>query len=137
MEERILIVDDEQEIREMLSRHFRYMGYEVETAENGKEALKVFETKKIDVVISDILMPDMDGVELLRQVRQEYPMVKVIVITGYVTLENILACMRHGAETCVYKPLDDMSELDEAVKDAVESMRRWKRKCLELRGMRQ
>ncbi len=137
MDERILIVDDEADIRAMLGRHFRYLGYEVDLADSPAAALKRMEEIKVDVVISDIKMPGgMDGVDLLRQIRVEYPMTKVIMITGFVTLENIFACMRHGAETCVYKPLGDLTELEEAVKGALGNIRRWKRKCLELKGMK-
>ena len=131
---KLLIVDDELEICQMLERHFRYLGYEVETAGNGVEALRRLELSKIDVIISDIVMPDMDGIDLLRKVREQYPMVHTIMITGYVTLEHGLACMRHGADTCVFKPLEDLGELEEAVEKAVESLRSWQEKLKSLRS---
>jgi DNA-binding NtrC family response regulator len=96
----------------------------------------VMERHRIDVVVSDICMPEMDGVALLREVRRQYPMVRVIMITGYVTLENALACMRNQADTCVFKPLQDMGELEQAVESAMESLSRWNRKFRELQGMR-
>lgn len=136
MSARLLIVDDETEIREMLSRHFRLHGFEVDLAGDGEAALAVMADKRIDIVISDILMPGIDGVSLLRAMRKQYPMVRAIMITGYVTLENALACMRQGAETCVFKPLDDLSELDEAVDRALEGLRRWQDKLRDLRAMR-
>jgi CheY-like chemotaxis protein len=125
MNAQLLVVDDELEIRDMLSRHFRYLGYDVRTAEDGADALAALEANKTDVVISDILMPNMDGIELLRAIRQQYPMVRVIMITGYVTMENVLACMRQGAETCIFKPIEDLSELEKAVGRAVEDIRNW------------
>jgi DNA-binding NtrC family response regulator len=136
MSTRLLIVDDESDIRDMLSRHFMLQDYYVETAGNGVEALQVMETKRFDIVISDIRMPEMDGVDLLRHIRDEYPMARVIMITGYVTLENALACMRRGADDCVFKPLQDMAELDDAVSLSHERLVRWQEKLRSLQGMK-
>ena len=120
----------------MLARHFRLLGFWVEQAANGSEALEVLGRCRIDVVISDILMPKMDGVALLREVRRQYPMIRVIMITGYVTLENALACMRNQADTCIFKPIQDMRELEEAVETAMAALARWNRKFRELQGMK-
>jgi len=132
MNAHLLIVDDEAEIREMLSRHFRYLGYDVSTAEHGVDALSVLDDRKVDIVISDIIMPEMDGIELLRAIRQQYPMIPVIMMTGYVTLDNVLTCMRQGADTCVFKPIEDLLELEEAVVRAVQEIRNWLRILSEL-----
>ncbi len=131
----LLIVDDEQEIRDMLSRHYRFAGQDVHTAAHGREALAFMEDNKVDVVISDIRMPVMDGIDLLREVRRLYPMAHTIMITGHVSQENILSCMRHGADTCVFKPLDDLSELDESVENALRALERWKKKLRELHAL--
>ncbi|TWI74210.1 response regulator receiver domain-containing protein [Desulfobotulus alkaliphilus] len=136
MKGNLLIVDDEKEIRDMLSRHFRLLGYDVLTAEHGLDALSILQKKRVDVVISDIIMPEMDGVDLLREIRKQYPMVRIIMITGYVTLENALACMRNQADTCIFKPLNDLGELEEAVQIAIAAQTRWTRKFRELKGMK-
>lgn len=132
----LLIVDDESEILEMLSRHFRLLGYQVDTAENGVKALSLLASKRIDIMITDILMPEMSGSELLERVNQEYPMMKTIVITGYVNLENALAVMRNGADTIIFKPLEEMNELEEAVRDAERFIQNWKVKLRQLRGLK-
>jgi DNA-binding NtrC family response regulator len=132
----ILVVDDDENIRDMLSRHFRLLGYRVSTAENGWEALKIMENNKCDVVISDVSMPVMDGVQLLREVRQQYPMVRCIMMTGYVTMENILSCMRHGADTCIFKPFKELTELEEAVKNAMNFLQHWENKLKVLLEMK-
>ena len=137
MKTMLLIVDDEPEIRDMLSRHYRFKHYEVLTAANGIEALGLIEDHKVDVLISDITMPGMDGIQLLREVRQSSPMIHTIMITGHVSQENILACMRHGADNCVFKPLSDLAELDQSVQDAVDLLERWKRKLLELHTIKE
>lgn len=132
----LLIVDDEEEIRDMLARHFMLLDYDVDKAGNGREAIDILERKRIDIVVTDLLMPEMNGIDLLEYIKEEAPMVHAIAITGYVTLENALSCMRLGADTIVFKPLEDLSELEDAVKGAEEKMRTWQQKLRELRGMR-
>jgi YesN/AraC family two-component response regulator len=132
----LLIVDDEAEIREGLSRHFRYLGYETRTAANGRKALDILAKDRVACIITDIVMPVMNGVDLLRTVRKEYPMVAVIVMTGYVTQENVLACMRHHAQACVFKPWSDMTELESEVKTAFERTDIWKKKLRQLLDMK-
>lgn len=125
MKVRILVVDDEAEIRQMIQRHFRFLGFDVETAENGRIALEVMSNSRFDVVISDIMMPEMTGPEMLREIRSQYPMVHVIMMTGYVTMDNALTCMRLGADTLVFKPLEDLDQLEKAVSQAVAHIRHW------------
>ncbi len=132
----LLVVDDELEIREMLARHFRFLDYEVDLAANGAEALLMLLQRRFDVVISDIKMPVMNGIKLLETIRREYPMMHVIIVTGFVTQENLLACMREKADTCVFKPLEDLRELEDAVDKAMANINGWKRKIRELRGMK-
>jgi DNA-binding NtrC family response regulator len=136
MKAKILIVDDEAELRDSLARHFRLDGYAVDTAADGADALTKLSSAPYSVVISDIMMPIMDGIDLLRRVKSEYPMVRVIMITGYVTLGNALSCMRHGADTCVFKPLVDLAELDGAVLGALAHLANWQSKFLELKGIK-
>lgn len=133
----ILVVDDEEPIRKMVSRHFRFLGYDViDSASNGKEALDILARQRVEVVISDIQMPVMNGLDLLRTIRREYPMVHVIIITGYVTIDNLLAALKLGADTCVFKPIKEMKELEKAVDSAVSSLRVWQVKMKTLLGMR-
>ena len=120
----------------MLSRHFRMLGYSAVVAGGVNEALSLLAERSFDVVISDIMMPGMSGVELLREISHQYPMTRVIMITGYVTLENALACMRLHADTCVFKPLSDLAELEGAVEKAMEALESWRLKFLELQGMK-
>lgn len=134
---RILVVDDEKNIQKMLERYFRLKGYEVDTADNGKIALEILTAKRFDVVISDIKMPVMDGTDLLREIKKQYPMTHVIMITGYVTLNNALTCMRLGAKTCVFKPIEDMKELEEAVEDSIKHLTRWEEKFKTLIHMKE
>ncbi len=136
MNGRILIVDDEEDIRKSLSRRYMLEGHEVECAENGQVALAKLAEQKFHVVVSDIIMPVMNGVDLLRHIKIEYPMTRVIMITGYVTLENALACLRHGADTCIFKPFESMEELDTAIANAISYLEHWNRKLRDLQSIK-
>jgi len=136
MSANLLIVDDEDEIRSSLSRRYRLMGFSADTADSAESALAILEDKPFKVVISDIMMPGIGGIELLRKIREEYPMTRVIMITGYVTLENGLACLRHGADTCIFKPFSDLKELDSAINDALQYLKHWEDKLMQLRGIK-
>ncbi|MCK5350367.1 MAG: response regulator, partial [Desulfobacula sp.] len=79
----ILIVDDEEDIRDVLEIALKDIGYTVFLAENGKKAFELFKLKRPDIVITDIKMPVMDGIELLRQIKRESPETEVLMITGH------------------------------------------------------
>lgn len=133
---KLLIVDDELEIRSSLKRRYSLKGYDVEVAENGQDALTKMEDTAYQIVISDIKMPVMDGIDLLRKIRLDYPMTRVIMVTGYVTMENALACLRHGAETVIFKPFEDLSELDNAIEAAFNKLNHWQEILLQLMEMK-
>jgi two-component system, NtrC family, response regulator PilR len=107
---RLLIVDDEQQIRAMLEQFFTELGYLVMTAGSGKEALEKFMKYKFDCVISDIVMPEMDGLALLKRVKEKSPGTLFFLITGYGTIENAVQGMKDGAYDFISKPfkLEDM-----------------------------
>jgi DNA-binding NtrC family response regulator len=106
MAERILVVDDEQIIRESLGFVLKKEGYQVEEAPNGKEALAKQEARPFDVVISDIEMPEMRGMELLEHVTKRTPQTFVIMITAFASIETAVASLRKGAYDYVLKPID-------------------------------
>lgn len=106
MTPRILVVDDEQIIRESLSFVLKKEGYVVEEASNGADALKRQEEKPFDVVISDIEMPAMRGIELLEKISKRTPETFVILITAFGSLETAITALRKGAYDYVLKPVD-------------------------------
>ncbi len=106
MAERILVVDDEQIIRESLGFVLKKEGYQVEEAPNGKEALAKQEARPFDVVISDIEMPEMRGMELLEHITKRSPQTFVIMITAFASIETAIAALRKGAYDYVLKPID-------------------------------
>ena len=134
---KLLIVDDEADIAHTLASHFRFTGYETDIASNGREALRKLAVESVEVVITDIKMPEMDGIDLLREIKRLYPMTRVIVITGQVTLDNLFAVFRHGADRCCFKPLTDLTELDAAVERAVDDLKTWQQKLKEVNRLKE
>lgn len=106
MEERILIVDDEEMICSIFSRRLTREGYSCVTAQNGKEALHYFYKDSFSLVISDIRMPEMDGIELLKEVRAVHPGILMIMVTAYPEIDLALEAMRLGAYDFIVKPAD-------------------------------
>jgi EAL domain-containing protein (putative c-di-GMP-specific phosphodiesterase class I) len=128
---RILIVDDEPLILETYSDRLREAGLETLTARTGREALRVLSETPCDVVLSDIMMPDMDGIQLLRSVREQDLDVPVLLMTGSPSPEGARQAREYGALGCLMKPLD-ATELQQAVDAALllHRMARLKREAL-------
>ena len=125
MDERILIVDDEEDIRVVLRISLSDLGYEVYTAENGEKALQIIREVNPPIVLTDIRMPVMDGIDLLRRVKHEYPETEVIMITGHGDMDLAIESLKHKATDFITKPIKD-EVLEIALKRAHEkiSMRR-------------
>ncbi|MDM8517867.1 response regulator [Desulfobacterales bacterium HSG16] len=125
MEKTILIVDDEEDIRDVLEILFVDMGYKVFTAEGGEEALGIFEKDKPYIVLSDIKMPGIDGIELLQKIKEQDPDTEVIMITGHGDMDLAIKSLKYDATDFVTKPIND-DILEIALKRAHEriSMRR-------------
>lgn len=106
MAESILIVDDEEIIRESLSFVLKKEGYSVQEAENGKVALEYIKERAFDLVITDIEMPEMKGIELMENISRLSPETMVVVITAYGSIESAIAALRRGAIDYVLKPVE-------------------------------
>jgi DNA-binding NtrC family response regulator len=106
MNTKILIVDDEHSIRETVSTVLNEEGYETEKASNGKEALELINKKDFDVIITDLKMPEMDGMALLRESFKQCPQTSVIIITAHASLESAIEALRMGAFDYIIKPFD-------------------------------
>ena len=103
----ILLVDDEEGIRKVLSIALEDAGYQVLTAENGVDALKIFEKVHPPIVLTDIKMPEMDGIELLRKIKQDSAHTEVIIITGHGDLDLAIKSVKFEATDFVTKPIND------------------------------
>ncbi len=103
---KILIVDDEKDFVEMFSLRLTRQGERVSAAYSGQEALDLLKTTPIDVVILDIRMPGMDGIQTLKEIKATYPLVEVILLTGHGSTETAVEGMKAGAFDYLMKPAD-------------------------------
>ncbi len=102
----VLIVDDEQDIRDASERILSRIGYRVQKASRGDEALDLLNKNSIDIVLLDLKMPGMDGMEVLTRIRERSTEIQVIVITGYATVETAIEAMKQGAYDFIPKPFE-------------------------------
>jgi DNA-binding NtrC family response regulator len=102
----ILIVDDEALLREDLALHLRSLGHRVQTAEDGRRALALLAQEDQDVVLSDLRMPGLDGLELLERIQTDHPGTLVLILTAYASVETAVEALRRGAVDYLLKPLE-------------------------------
>ncbi len=126
-EKRILVVDDEKQIRDMYSQAFARAGYEVTTAESAEDALEIFKKEQFWVLFLDLNLPGMNGVELCREIRKQYPMAIPYAVTGYASLFELSDCRDAGFEDYFTKPAS-LSDLVEAAEHAFKKLARWKKR---------
>ena len=103
----VLLVDDEQDIREVLAISLTDMGYDVLEAENGEQALKIFKKKAPAIILTDIKMPGMDGIEILKKIKQENPYTEVIIITGHGDTDIAIKSLKYEAIDFITKPISN------------------------------
>ncbi len=103
---KVLLVDDEEGFAEMLSLRLKELGEKVVVAHSGQEGLDILAKTSIDVVILDIKMPGMDGIETLREIKKQYPIIEVILLTGHGSTETAVEGMKLGAFDYLMKPAE-------------------------------
>jgi DNA-binding NtrC family response regulator len=103
----ILVVDDEPLVRRSLSEFLTLQGYTVSIAANGREALDLLRDYSADIVITDLKMPEIGGLQLLKQIKKSYPETRVIMVTGFASIESAVEAIREGAYDYVTKPIVD------------------------------
>lgn len=121
----ILVVDDEEEILSMLERNLKLENYDVTGARNREEAISLMEEELYSIVLLDIKFPDTSGPELLREFKGINPLVNVLMITGYSSMENVIECLGGGAVDYFTKPLD-MDLIVRRLNEVEEKIDRWK-----------
>jgi len=121
MENKILLVDDEKDVRDVLNLSLADMGYDVFEAENGDEALHIFKQVNPSMVLTDIKMPGMDGIELLRKIKHENPEAEVIMITGHGDMDLAIMSLKYAAADFITKPIN-VDVLEVALRNVSEKI---------------
>ena len=119
----ILVVDDEENAREGLSKILSKEGYSVETAANGKEAIDIIKDQSLDLVITDMRMPMMDGFEVLREIKKLNETIGVIMVTAYGEVESYLEAINLGAFEYINKPVR-VNELKRVITKVLEERKK-------------
>jgi DNA-binding NtrC family response regulator len=131
----ILVVDDDQVILQSLKEVLRREGYDVGTADTGREAIEKSKANFYNLILLDIKLPDMEGTRLLTKIQKTMPKTMKIMITGYPELDNAIQSLNFGANAYILKPIDPkkllrvikekLSEQEEAEKMSQDKVRKW------------
>ena len=120
---RILVIDDDDQMRKMLSEALKLQGHEIMSASNGRAGLELYQAHKADVVVTDIIMPEMDGIESILELRQDLPELKIIAISGgsqYVgPMDYLVSAKTLGAQRILTKPFE-LEELFQVIRELLE-----------------
>lgn len=119
---RVLIVDDDESHAQAVAESLRRVGYDCTVAGSGERAVALIESQTYDVVVTDLMMDDVDGLEILRKSKEELPDAEVILLTGHASIKTAVAAGQHGVHTYLTKPLD-VTELRHAVEKASARVR--------------
>jgi CheY-like chemotaxis protein len=122
---RVLIVDDEPDVAVVLEDFLRMEGYEVYSTTSAPEALEMIKQQKYHIVLSDIMMPKMDGIEFLKQVKRYDALTQVIMMTGHSTMDKTMQCLEAGANDYILKPFKSLAQLLDIIKLSEEKLKRW------------
>ncbi len=126
MKEKILVVDDEEVLRNLAKEVLSEEGYQVTLASSGEQALELLKRASFDLVIADLKMPGMDGMELLKKIKEKDKDIEVILLTSYLSPTTALSSLEAGAFWYLTKPLDDISIFTEKVKLALNAKKKGK-----------
>ena len=131
----ILIVDDDAVIRTVIAKHLEDEGFASVQARDGEEGEALLRERSFPVALIDIEMPGIDGLELLRRMRQLSPSTRSVIMSGYVDLSRAMRAMRLGAMTIVTKPIDKPDLMD-AVGRCLDDLAHWKHVLLKVQSLR-
>ena len=116
---KILVTDDKENIRYFFKKLFKSMDEEIFEASDGEETLKLINEVNFDLIILDIKLPDMDGLDLLKTIKEHRPDTVIIIVTAYGTTEVAIESIKLGAYDCIFKPFDD-DKLEKQILNALK-----------------
>jgi DNA-binding NtrC family response regulator len=119
---RILIIDDDENITKVEAEILEDQGYSVDIAGTGTEAIKKTQENHYDLMLVDIKLPDMEGIEILNKIRDTTPKIRKIIVTGYPTLQNAVAAVNRDADAYIIKPFD-VEKMLATIKEQIEKQK--------------
>ena len=122
----LLIVDDEEEILNMLRRNFELEDYEVTVTPNPFQAVELMKERLFNLVLLDIKMPGMSGVDLLQELKRINPLANIVMMTGYSNMAYVVDCIGAGAVDYFVKPFNDLDLIIKALGQARDRVNRWR-----------
>lgn len=118
----ILVVDDELLIRDLLYDFFTDQGWDIAIAESGEKALEILRSKKVDLVLTDLKMPNMDGLALTSEVRENFPGIPVVIMTGYPSVDSAVSALRQKVADYIIKPFN-INQLYKIIEEQIREKR--------------
>ena len=129
---KILIVDEEEVVLCTLKKHLEQEGYIVETTQSGTNAFEKVKSDKYHIVLINVVMPEMDGLELLKEVKKYDPMTQIIMMTECSTMDKILSALEYGANDYIYKPLENVEYVMSVIDHSVQKLERWREAIVQI-----
>ena len=129
---KILIVDEEEEVLCTIKKHLEQEGYIVETTQSGTNAFEKVKSDKYHIVLINVVMPEMDGLELLREIKKYDPMTQIIMMTECSTMDKILSALEYGANDYIYKPLENVEYVMSVIDHSVQKLERWREAIVQI-----
>ena len=127
-----MIVDYEEEIVQTLKKHLELEGYTIDTAQSTPEALEKVKNDKYHVVLTEIVMPEMDGIELLREIKLYDALTQVIMMTEHSTMERTLNSLELGANDYILKPFPSVEQVSTVIDYSVQKLERWREAIIQI-----
>ena len=120
---KILVVDDEEGVRSVVKTYLEYLDLTIKTASDGVEALKLVERESFDVILTDVLMPHMDGLTLIDEVRKVQPDIEIVIMTGYASVNTAVEAVKKNVFDYIIKPFKNMQAVYNTLYRAIERKR--------------
>ena len=119
----LLVVDDELLIRDLLYDFFSSQGWDISVTESGEKALDLLRNKRFDMLLTDLKMPQMDGIALTEEVRNQYPDLPVVIMTGYPSVDSAVAALRQQVADYIIKPFN-INQLNKVLRAKIDQAKK-------------
>ncbi len=123
---KILLLDDEEDVVVTLEKILLFEGFRADTATDPKVAIEMMKANQYELIVTDILMPEVSGIRILKAAKAINPLSHVILITGYSTVSNVVEALSKGAYDYFVKPFDDVERITARIREAKERIQRWR-----------